>query len=322
VFRRELVELGRERPDVVAITAAMKYPPGLDAFADEFPERFFDVGIAEQHAVTSAAGLALGGMHPVFAVYATFLNRAFDQLLLDVALHRCGVTIALLSAGMSGTDGPSYNGMWDMSVLQVVPGLRLAAPRDAVRLRSSLRACVQVTDAPTVVRFPKGTAPADIPAIDQVGGVDVLRRDDDPEVLLLAIGSMVPDCLDVADRLADHGVRVTVADPVWVKPLPAGVAELAGAHRLVVTVEDNGRVGGVGSQVMAALADAGVPVPVEVCAVPQEFPAMGNRAEVLTDAGLTPLQLTRRVVEAHARVLGGVLDPDTVGDRSVSKRDD
>ncbi len=308
-FRQELRSLGRERPDVVAITAAMMYPTGLDAFAAEFPDRFFDVGIAEQHAVTSAAGLAMGGMHPVVALYATFLNRAFDQVLLDVALHRLGVTFVLDRAGITGTDGPSHNGMWDMSIMNLVPGLRMAAPRDAVRLRSTLRAAVDVTDAPTVVRYAKGAAPAEIVAVDQRGGCDVLQADSGAEVLIVAVGAMVVTCLDVAARLAGHGVRVTTVDPVWVKPLPGGLAELAAEHRLVVTVEDNGRVGGVGSQVTDLLAVAGVEVPVLVCAIPQEFPEPGDRAEVLADCGLTPQQLTRRIVEAHARVAGVVLDP-------------
>jgi len=308
-FRTELRSLGRERPDVVAITAAMMYPTGMDAFAAEFPNRFFDVGIAEQHAVTSAAGLAMGGLHPVIALYATFLNRAFDQVLLDVGMHRLGVTIVLDRAGITGTDGPSHNGMWDMSIMNLVPGLQMAAPRDVVRLREALRAAVDVADAPTVIRYAKGAAPADIEAIDHRGGCDVLQADESPEVLLVAIGAMVPTCLEVAERLAGHGVRVTTIDPVWVKPLPAGFPALAAAHRLVVTVEDNGRVGGVGSEVMAQLSDAGVDVPVLVCAIPQEFPEPGDRGQVLADCGLTPQQLTRRIVEAHARVAGGVLDP-------------
>jgi len=308
-FRHEMRTLGRERPDIVAITAAMMYPTGLDAFAAEFPNRFFDVGIAEQHAVTSAAGLAMGGLHPVIALYATFLNRAFDQVLLDVGMHRLGVTFVLDRAGVTGTDGPSHNGMWDMSIMNLVPGLQMAAPRDVVRLREALRAAVDVTDAPTVLRYAKGAAPADIAAIDHRGGCDVLQADDNPEVLLVAIGAMVPTCLEVAERLAGHGVRVTTIDPVWVKPLPAGLPALAAAHRLVVTVEDNGRVGGVGSEVMAQLSDAGVDVPVLVCAIPQEFPEPGDRGQVLDDCGLTPQQLTRRIVEAHARVAGGVLDP-------------
>jgi 1-deoxy-D-xylulose-5-phosphate synthase len=308
-FRQEMRTLGRERPDIVAITAAMMYPTGLDGFAAEFPNRFFDVGIAEQHAVTSAAGLAMGGLHPVVALYATFLNRAFDQVLLDVGMHRLGVTFVLDRAGVTGTDGPSHNGMWDMSIMNLVPGLRMAAPRDAVRLRAALRTAVDVSDAPTVVRYAKGAAPVDIEALEQRGGCDVLQSDDDAEVLLVAIGSMVPTCLDVAERLAGHGVRVTTVDPVWVKPLPAGLTALAAAHRLVVTVEDNGRIGGVGSEVMAQLSDAGVDVPVVVCAIPQEYLTPGDRGQVLDDCGLTPQQLTRRIVEAHARVAGGVLDP-------------
>ena len=317
-FRSEIVAIGRERPDVVAITAAMTYPTGLDAFAAEFPERFFDVGIAEQHAVTSAAGLAAGGLHPVVSLYATFLNRAFDQVLLDVGLHRAGVTFVLDRAGITGTDGPSHNGMWDLSILQLVPGMRIAAPRDAEVMRASLRAAVEVDDGPTAVRFSKGAAPLPIPALRREGGFDLLHADDDPAVLVVAIGAMATTCLDVAARLGRHGVAVTVADPVWVKPLPDGLTELASRHRLVVTVEDNGRVGGVGSQVLMVLADADVAVPVLVCAIPQEFPEMGERALVLQQCGLTGQELTRRIVEQVARLEGDVLDPDGVQSRSES----
>src|SRR3954469_4988996 len=173
-FSEEMVALGAERPDVVAITAAMLYPVGLDRFAAAYPDRIFDVGIAEQHAVTSAAGLAMGGMHPVVAIYATFLNRAFDQVLMDVALHRCGVTFVLDRAGVTGTDGASHNGMWDLSVLQVVPGLRLAAPRDAARVRELLREAVAIEDAPSVIRFPKDQVPADLPTVAPLDGADLL----------------------------------------------------------------------------------------------------------------------------------------------------
>ena len=251
-----MVEIGAERSDIVAITAAMLIPVGLDRFAEKYPDRTFDVGIAEQHATTSAAGLAIGGLHPVVAIYATFLNRAFDQVLMDVALHRCGVTFVLDRAGVTGDDGASHNGMWDMSFLQVVPGLRLAAPRDAVTLREELREAVEVEDAPTVVRFPKGAVCADIPALERVGGVDVLSRGSSSDVLLVAVGAMAETCLDVAARCAREGIGVTVVDPRWVKPVPAALADLARDHRFVVTVEDNVRAGGVGSAIAQALRDA------------------------------------------------------------------
>ena len=287
VFRDELVRIGDERPDVVAITAAMLSPTGLDAFADKFPDRTFDVGIAEQHAVTSAAGLAMGGLHPVVAVYATFLNRAFDQVLLDVALHRCGVTFVLDRAGVTGDDGPSHNGMWDMSILQVVPTLSLAAPRDGARLRELLREAVTVDDAPTVVRFPKGGVAADIEAIDTVGRSDVLFREGGEDVLVVAAGPMVRQALDAAARLRAEGVGVTVVDPRWVKPLDPALVELAARHRLLVTVEDSGRVGGMGSVLTQMLADADVRTPVRVHGVTQEFFDHAKRDVLLQRMGLT-----------------------------------
>jgi 1-deoxy-D-xylulose-5-phosphate synthase len=251
----------------------------------------------------------MGGLHPVVALYATFLNRAFDQVLLDVALHRCGVTFVLDRAGITGPDGPSHNGIWDMSMLQIVPGLRLAAPRDATRLRRTLREAVEVQDAPTVLRYSKGNVPADIEAVKVTGGVDVLRADAAADALIVAVGAMVPACLDVAERLAAHGIRCTVVDPVWVKPLPAGLTTLAAAHDLVVTVEDGTVVGGVGAIVRATLADAHVDVPVEVCGVGPGFPEAGDRSQVLADWGLDPAALTRRVVEAHARLGSELLVP-------------
>ncbi|MGH1565621.1 1-deoxy-D-xylulose-5-phosphate synthase [Mumia sp. DW29H23] len=287
VFRDELVRIGDERHDVVAITAAMLSPTGLDAFADKFPERTYDVGIAEQHAVTSAAGLALGGLHPVVAVYSTFLNRAFDQVLLDVALHKCGVTFVLDRAGVTGDDGPSHNGMWDMSILQVVPTLRLAAPRDGSRLRELLREAVTVEDAPTVVRFPKGGVTADVDAIGQVGRCDVLLRDGAEDVLVVAAGPMVRQALDAAALLRAQGIGVTVVDPRWVKPLDPALVDLAARHRLLVTVEDSGRVGGMGSVLTQMLADADVRTPVRVHGVTQEFFDHAKRDVLLERMGLT-----------------------------------
>ena len=306
VFADEMVAIGAQRPEVVAITAAMQGPVGLDRFAREFPQRVFDVGIAEQHAATSAAGLAMGGLHPVVAVYATFLNRAFDQVLMDVALHRCGVTFVLDRAGVTGDDGASHNGMWDMSILQVVPGLRLAAPRDAAQLRTQLREALDVDDAPTVVRFPKATVGADIAAVDRVGGMDVLRRTGrqgkEPDVLLVAVGTMAETCLEVADRLAHQGIHVTVVDPRWVKPVDPAFVPLAGRHRLVVTVEDNGRVGGVGAAFAQTLRDAGVSVPLRDFGIPQRFLAHGKRADILATIGLAPQDISREIVEAVARL--------------------
>jgi 1-deoxy-D-xylulose-5-phosphate synthase len=296
-FADELLRIGTERADVVAITAAMLHPTGLATFAERFPERTFDVGIAEQHALTSAAGLAMAGLHPVVAIYSTFLNRAFDQLLMDVALHRQPVTVVLDRAGVTGDDGASHNGMWDMSILSVVPGLRLAAPRDEATLREELREAVEVTDGPTVVRFPKGSLPPELPALERRGGLDVLRRGARPDVLLVAVGSLVPMCLAAAERAADHGIEVTVVDPRWVLPVAPALVDLAAGYRLVVTVEDCGRAGGVGTTLTQALQDREIDVPVRSMGLPQRFFPQGSRGQVLADAGLTEQDLARRIAE-------------------------
>ncbi|MFG2217804.1 1-deoxy-D-xylulose-5-phosphate synthase [Streptomyces sp. NPDC048685] len=300
VFGDEIARIGAERPDVVAITAAMLHPVGLTKFAEAFPDRVWDVGIAEQHAAVSAAGLATGGLHPVVAVYATFLNRAFDQLLMDVALHRCGVTFVLDRAGVTGPDGPSHNGMWDMSLLQVVPGLRIAAPRDADQLRAQLREAVDIDDAPTVIRFPKESVGEPVPAVGRIGSMDVLHRADDADVLLVAVGVLAPVCLKAADLLAGARIRCTVVDPRWVKPVDEALPPLAGRHRLVAVVEDNSRAGGVGSAVGQALRDAGVDVPLRTFGIPEQFLAHGKRAEVLADIGLTPVEIAGRIRAALA----------------------
>ncbi|MET7454164.1 1-deoxy-D-xylulose-5-phosphate synthase [Streptomyces sp. NPDC005574] len=296
VFGEEIVRIAEEREDVVAITAAMLHPVGLGPFAARFPDRVWDVGIAEQHAAVSAAGLATGGLHPVVAVYATFLNRAFDQLLMDVALHRCGVTFVLDRAGITGVDGPSHNGMWDMSILQVVPGLRIAAPRDADQLRAQLREAVAVDDAPTLVRFPKESVGPRLPALDRVGGMDVLHRSPrPPQVLLVAVGVMATVCLQAAELLEARGIPCTVVDPRWVKPVDPALPALAAAHRLVAVVEDNSRAAGVGAAVALALGDAEVDVPVRRFGIPEQFLAHAKRAEVLADIGLTPVEVASRI---------------------------
>jgi 1-deoxy-D-xylulose-5-phosphate synthase len=261
----------------------------------------FDVGIAEQHAVTSAAGMAAGGLHPVVAVYSTFVNRAFDQVLMDVALHRAGVTFVLDRAGITGEDGASHHGMWDLSLLSIVPGIRIAAPRDASRLRSLLREAVAVSDGPTVVRFPKGAVCADLDAVDRVGGLDVLRREGDEDVLIVAVGALAGLGVEIADGLVAQGIGATVVDPRWVVPVDDALPALAARHRLVAVVEDNGVVGGVGTQVAAALAAAGVPVPVRSFGIPQRFIDHAARAEVLEEIGLTAQEVSRRVVELVAR---------------------
>ncbi|NYT96523.1 1-deoxy-D-xylulose-5-phosphate synthase [Salinispora sp. H7-4] len=307
VFAEELVAIADERPDVVGITAAMAEPTGIAKLARKYPERTYDVGIAEQHAATSAAGLALGGMHPVVAVYATFLNRAFDQVLLDVAMHKLPVTFVLDRAGITGPDGPSHYGMWDMSIFGVVPGLRLAAPRDAATLREELREAVAVDDAPTIVRFPTGSVAADLPALRRVGPVDVLAESARADVLLVAVGSFAGLGVEVAARVGEQGYGVTVVDPRWVRPVPAELVELAAGHRLVVVVEDGVRAGGVGDAIAQAMRDADVEVPVKDLGVPVDWHPYGTRAQILTDLGLTAQDVARDVTGWISRLDNGAL---------------
>ncbi len=302
VFSTEMVALGAERPDVVAITAAMLEPVGLAAFADAYPRRVFDVGIAEQHAVTSAAGLAMGGMHPVVALYSTFLNRAFDQVLMDVALHRLPVTFVLDRAGVTGEDGASHHGMWDVGLLLAVPGLALAVPRDGTRLSELLREAVATDDGPTALRYPKGAVAADVPAVGALGGMDVLRRSGADDVLVLAVGAMAATALEVAERITDQGVGVTVVDPRWVKPLDGALAAAAARYRLVIVIEDGGRTGGVEDAVSQHLRDAGIDVPVRGYGIPQQFLIHASRAQVLTEIGLVPQEIARQIIETVARL--------------------
>ncbi|MBD8140132.1 1-deoxy-D-xylulose-5-phosphate synthase [Frigoribacterium sp. CFBP 13605] len=302
VFADEIVDIAEHDEKVVGITAAMLRPVGLHKLAERFPKRVFDVGIAEQHAVTSAAGLAFGGLHPVVALYATFVNRAFDQVLMDVALHRAGVTFVLDRAGVTGPDGPSHHGMWDLALLQIVPHIRLAAPRDATRLREELREAVAVDDAPTVIRFSKGAVGVEHDAVERLeDGVEVLRRTGRDDVLIVCVGPMAGIGLEVAKRLEAQGIGATVVDPRWVVPVPASIIELAAAHRLVITIEDGVRVGGIGTRVRQDLRGAGVDTAVTELGLPDEFLEHGSRAEILDEAGLTPQHIARDVV---AQVLG------------------
>jgi 1-deoxy-D-xylulose-5-phosphate synthase len=307
VFSGELIRHASERADIVAITAAMAGPTGLAAFGERFPDRLFDVGIAEQHAVTSAAGLALGGLHPVVALYSTFLNRAFDQMLMDVALLSLPVTFVLDRSGITGPDGASHNGVWDLSILGIVPGMRVAAPRDAASLREELAEALAVNDGPTAVRFPKGSVGEDISAIERIDGVDVLHVPDTAvtsasagvgEVLIVAVGSFAGIGVRAARLLEATGVGVTVVDPRWVLPVPEVLVKLAaGEFRLVVTVEDSGLHGGVGAAVSARLRAAGVDVPIRNLGVPQQFLDHASRDQVLTELGLTAPDIARRVTD-------------------------
>jgi 1-deoxy-D-xylulose-5-phosphate synthase len=288
-FHDEMVAVGRERVDVVALTAAMLIPVGLDGFAAAYPDRVFDVGIAEQHAVTMASGLAFAGLHPVVAVYATFLNRAFDQLLMDAALHRAGVTFVLDRAGVTGSDGPSHNGMWDMTIASIVPGLRLAAPRDGQQVRLQLREALDVADAPTVIRFPKGDVGEPVPALRQQGGVDVLHETDPAgcDLLVVGVGAFAAMAVDVAAKLEAQGHRVTAVDPRWVLPVSPGLIELARTAGAVAVVEDNLVTAGVGIAVTHALREAGVEAPVHLHGIPKRFLDHASRGQLLEEVGLT-----------------------------------
>ncbi|WP_454166974.1 1-deoxy-D-xylulose-5-phosphate synthase [Microbacterium lacticum] len=302
VFSDALVEAGEQRDDLIAVTAAMLRPTGLQPFAQRFPDRVYDVGIAEQHAVASAAGLAFGGLHPVVAIYATFMNRAFDQVMMDVALHRAGVTFVLDRSGVTGPDGPSHHGVWDLAMLQLVPGIRIAAPRDEARLREEFAEAIAIDDAPTVVRFPKGNVAADQPAIERLDdGVDVLWRHGEQDVLLVGIGPMTRLAIEVAERLRAQGIGATVIDPRWVVPVQPSVVSLAAAHRLVITIEDGIRVGGVGTRVRQVLREAGVDTAVDELGLPDEFLNHATREQILDDAGLSGAKIAQDVV---AQVLG------------------
>ena len=303
VFSDELVEIGAEREDVVAITAAMLGPTGLDKFAAAFPDRTIDVGIAEQHAVTSAAGMAFAGLHPVVAVYSTFLNRAFDQLLLDVALHKAGVTFVLDRAGITGDDGPSHHGIWDMALTGIVPTLHLAAPRDSARLKEVLREAISISDAPSVIRFPKGAVPADIPAFERRDGIDVLYRGESADVLLISVGAMATMAVEAASQAYREGVGVTVIDPRWVKPLPKSLITMADRYKSVVVVEDGIAHGGIASALSEMFRSAGLETPIHSIGVPLTFIEHSKRSEILNDLGITSQNIAREIVEWSSSTL-------------------
>jgi len=296
VFADEMVNVGGERKDIVAITAAMLGPTGLDKFQEKFPERTIDVGIAEQHATTAAAGLAFTGLHPVFAVYSTFLNRAFDQLLLDVALHKAGVTFVLDRSGITGDDGPSHHGIWDLALTGIVPTLRVAAPRDGARLRETLREALDVNDAPTLLRFPKGAVGNDIPSFERRDGIDVLYRGESADVLLVSVGAMAGICVEAASQAYREGVGVTVIDPRWVKPLPKSLITMAQRYKSVVVVEDGIKHGGIASTISEMFRQEDLQVPIHSIGVPLEFIEHSKRGEILVDLGMTAQNITQQLV--------------------------
>ena len=302
VFADELVSIADKNKSVVGITAAMLIPVGMHKFAAKYPDRVFDVGIAEQHAVTSSAGMAFGGLHPVVAVYATFMNRAFDQVLMDVALHKAGVTFVLDRAGVTGPDGASHHGMWDLAMLQIVPGIRIASPRDEARLREQLTEAVAISDAPTVIRFSKGTVATELPASRRLeDGVDVLYESAAKDVLILTVGAMAETGIQVAKMLSDQGIGSTVVDPRWVIPVPKSIVKMAADHRLVVTIEDGIRVGGIGTRVRQDLRAAQIDTALSEIGLPDEFLEHASRNEILERVGLTAQSISREIV---AQVLG------------------
>jgi 1-deoxy-D-xylulose-5-phosphate synthase len=297
VFSDELLAIGGARKDIVAITAAMLGPTGLDKFQKAYPDRTIDVGIAEQHAVTSAAGLAYAGIHPVVAVYSTFLNRAFDQLLLDVALHGAGVTFVLDRAGVTGDDGPSHNGVWDLALTGIVPTLEVAAPRDGARLQLALQEAVKINDRPTLIRFPKGAVHNDIPAFESRDGIDVLYRGESADVLLVSVGAMAPIAVEAASQAYREGVGVTVIDPRWIKPLPQSILTMAQRYKSIVVLEDGIRHGGIASSLSEMLRDARQDVPVHSIGVPLQFIEHSKRGEIFEDLGITAQNIAREIVE-------------------------
>lgn len=296
VFADELVKIGSERKDVVAITAAMMGPTGLDKFQNAYPDRTFDVGIAEQHATTAAAGMAYAGLHPVFAVYSTFLNRAFDQLLLDVALHKAGVTFVLDRAGVTGDDGPSHNGIWDLALTGIIPTLHVAAPRDGQQLRETLREAVDIADAPSLIRFPKGAINPDIPAFERRDGIDVLYRGESADVLLVSVGAFASIAVESAAQAYREGVGVTVIDPRWVKPLPKSLVTMAQRYKSVVVLEDGIKHGGIASTISELFRDAQLDVPVHSIGIPLTFLEHAKRSEILEELGITVQNITRSLV--------------------------
>ena len=295
VFSEEITHIGRENSKVVAITAAMLGPTGLDKFSQSFPDRTIDVGIAEQHAVTSAAGLAYAGMHPVIAIYSTFLNRAFDQLLLDVALHNAGVTFVLDRAGITGDDGPSHHGIWDLALTGIVPNMRVGAPRDGARLKEILRDCVAISNAPSMIRFPKGAIPADIPALERVSGVDLLHRGASKKVLLISVGAMAGMALEVAQIAKERSIEITVVDPVWVKPISPAVIAMCADYSSVVVLEDGIKHAGIASAISESLRESGSNCSLHSIGVPLEFIEHSKRNEILDDLEITPAAIVQQI---------------------------
>jgi 1-deoxy-D-xylulose-5-phosphate synthase len=307
VFSEELVAIGHQRSDIVAITAAMLGPTGLDEFEKAFPDRTIDVGIAEQHAVTSAAGMAFAGLHPVVALYSTFLNRAFDQVLLDVALHKAGVTFVLDRSGITGDDGPSHHGIWDLALTGIIPSMHVGAPRDGARLREILREAVAISDAPSMLRFPKGVVQEDIPAFERRDGIDVLYRGESADVLLVSVGAMAAIAVEAAGMAYREGVGVTVIDPRWVKPLPVSLVTIAQRYKSVVVLEDGIKHGGIASSISEMFRESGLATPIHSIGIPLEFIEHSKRAEIMNDLGITAQSIARSIVEWNSLLSGSTM---------------
>ena len=295
IFSEEITQIGQENSKIIAITAAMLGPTGLDKFAQSFPDRTIDVGIAEQHAVTSAAGLSYAGMHPVIAIYSTFLNRAFDQLLLDVALHNAGVTFVLDRSGITGDDGPSHHGIWDLALTGIVPNMHVGAPRDGARLKEILRQSVAIHDAPSMIRFPKGAVPSDIPALERISGTDILHRGASKQVLLISVGSMASMAVEVANLAKEQSIEITVVDPLWVKPISPDVIAMCGQYGTVIVMEDGIKHAGIASTISEALREAGSNCTLHSIGIPLEFIEHSKRNEILEDLAITPAEIMQQI---------------------------
>ena len=298
VFGEALMTAATGKPEVCAITAAMASSTGLLNFAKEFPDRFFDVGICEQHAVTFAAGLAMAGMHPVVCIYSTFLARAFDQTLMDVALHNLPVTFVIDRAGVTGPDGPSHHGIFDLSYLRLIPNLKIAAPADATELCALLETAL-ATDGPVAIRFPSGPVPEtpDLPVEPlPVGRWEELRKGSD--AVIFAVGRMVGVSMEAADRLDIQGISCAVVNARWVKPVDPRITEWARTHPVVVTVEDNVGAGGFGGAVLETLSPHGLAGRVRTVALPDRFLPQGKATDILRENGLDAAGVAKAVYEA------------------------
>lgn len=299
VFSKALIELAKDRPDILAITAAMPSGTGLKAFGQAYPKRFFDVGIAEEHAMTLAAGMAAAGMHPVIALYSTFAQRAYDQLIHDVCLQNLPVTLCLDRAGLVGEDGPTHHGVFDLSYLRQMPNMCVMAPKDEEELRHMLATAIAI-EGPAAVRYPRG-AGLGVPLTDSletlpVGKAEVLQEEGD--IAFLAVGTMVEKAKEAAAILKEEGIEAAVVNMRFIKPLDTELlGEMARTKKLLITAEENVLAGGFGSAVAEYLADHGIEVPLLRFGIPDRFIEQGTRRELLSLCGLQPDEMAERIRE-------------------------